>query len=110
MSGLPSAFDRAKLENLAERIYQGQVVFFVGAGYSLDSEALTAYRLMLRLLVRFEAFAAERAQNVKHGQGDHHQARALQYGGRQCSQRADRAIHTLCAKAGAYRQQQTIIF
>lgn len=62
MSGLPSAFDRAKLENLAERIYQGQVVFFVGAGYSLDSEALTAYRLMLRLLVRFEAFAAELAE------------------------------------------------
>lgn len=57
MSGLPSSFDRAKLENLAERIYQGQVVFFVGAGFSLDSEGLTAYRLMLRLLVRFEAFA-----------------------------------------------------
>ncbi|MFV8754869.1 SIR2 family protein [Nannocystaceae bacterium ST9] len=55
MSG--SSFDRVKLENLAERIYQGQVVFFVGAGFSLDSENLTAYRLMLRLLARFDGFS-----------------------------------------------------
>jgi hypothetical protein len=52
-----SSFDCAKLENLAERIYQGQVVFFVGAGFSLDSENLTAYRLMLRLLARFDGFS-----------------------------------------------------
>ena len=52
-----SSFDRAKLENLAERIYQGQVVFFIGAGFSLDSEGLSAFRLMLRLLARFDAFS-----------------------------------------------------
>jgi hypothetical protein len=52
-----SSFDCAKLENLAERIYQGQVVFFIGAGFSLDSENLTAYRLMLRLLARFDGFS-----------------------------------------------------
>ncbi len=52
-----SSFDRVKLENLAERIYQGQVVFFIGAGFSLDSENLSAFRLMLRLLGRFDGFS-----------------------------------------------------
>ena len=43
------------LDNLADRIENGQVVFFIGAGFSIDSEGNTAARLMRRLLVRFEA-------------------------------------------------------
>jgi len=51
-------FNLSKLENLAERIYHGQVVFFVGAGFSLDSEGLTGARLLLRLLARFDALSS----------------------------------------------------
>jgi hypothetical protein len=51
-------FDLSALENLAERIYHGQVVFFVGAGFSLDSEGLTGRRLLLRLLARFDAITS----------------------------------------------------
>ncbi|HLT37006.1 MAG TPA: SIR2 family protein, partial [Enhygromyxa sp.] len=54
----PTCFDLTKLENLAERIYHGQVVFFVGAGFSLDSEGLTGARLLLRLLARFDALTS----------------------------------------------------
>ncbi|PRP94055.1 hypothetical protein ENSA5_41670 [Enhygromyxa salina] len=54
----PTCFDLSKLENLAERIYHGQVVFFVGAGFSLDSEGLTGRRLLLRLLARFDALTS----------------------------------------------------
>jgi hypothetical protein len=54
----PTCFDLSKLENLAERIYHGQVVFFVGAGFSLDSEGLTGARLLLRLLARFDALTS----------------------------------------------------
>jgi hypothetical protein len=54
----PTCFDLSKLENLAERIYHGQVVFFVGAGFSLDSEGLTGARLLLRLLARFDAWTS----------------------------------------------------
>src|SRR5688572_4517324 len=50
-----TCFNLSALENLAERIYHGQVVFFVGAGFSLDSEGLTGRRLLLRLLARFDA-------------------------------------------------------
>lgn len=55
MMARPTCFDLSKLENLAERIYHGQVVFFVGAGFSLDSEGLSGARLLLRLLARFDA-------------------------------------------------------
>ncbi|KIG13896.1 hypothetical protein DB30_07449 [Enhygromyxa salina] len=54
----PTSFDLSKLENLAERIYHGQVVFFVGAGFSLDSEGLSGQRLLLRLLARFDAISS----------------------------------------------------
>jgi hypothetical protein len=54
----PTCFDMSALENLAERIYHGQVVFFVGAGFSLDSEGLTGRRLLLRLLARFDAITS----------------------------------------------------
>lgn len=43
------------LEDLARRTASGQVVFFVGAGFSLDSEGNTSKRLIRRLLARFEA-------------------------------------------------------
>ena len=45
----------AALRELAQRIFQREVVFFVGAGCSIDSEGNTAYRLMMRLVIRFLA-------------------------------------------------------
>lgn len=45
-------------ERLVERVLAGEVVFFVGAGFSLDSENNTAKRLMARLLARFLAIYA----------------------------------------------------
>ena len=44
-----------KLTDLSERILSGKVVFFIGAGFSLDSEGNSAKRLMRRLIVRFDA-------------------------------------------------------
>ncbi|MBC8009494.1 MAG: SIR2 family protein, partial [Burkholderiales bacterium] len=43
------------LEHLAERIHAGEVVFFVGAGFSIDSEGLSAELIIKRLLVRLDA-------------------------------------------------------
>lgn len=47
------------LERLSQDIQRGVVVFFVGAGFSLDSEGNTASRLIQRLLVRFLALAKQ---------------------------------------------------
>jgi hypothetical protein len=44
-----------QLERLATRICAGEVVFFIGAGFSLDSEGNTAQLLVTRLLARLEA-------------------------------------------------------
>lgn len=44
-----------QLNRLADRIAAGKVVFFIGAGFSLDSEGNSGKILILRLLVRFEA-------------------------------------------------------
>jgi hypothetical protein len=44
-----------KLRRLASRICAGEVVFFIGAGFSLDSEGNSAKLLIARLLARFEA-------------------------------------------------------
>jgi hypothetical protein len=44
-----------KLEDLSDRILSGKVVFFIGAGFSLDSEHNSASRLVRRLIVRFAA-------------------------------------------------------
>ena len=44
-----------QLQRLAERIAAGEVVFFIGAGFSLDSEKNATPILMARLLARFEA-------------------------------------------------------
>ena len=49
------AFPTKDLERLAGRVLNGEVVFFVGAGFSLDSEGNTAGRLIAPLLARFEA-------------------------------------------------------
>lgn len=43
------------LHSFADRILGGEAVFFVGAGFSLDSEGLTAARLVQRLLLRLYA-------------------------------------------------------
>lgn len=45
------------IENLVARIVKGEVVFFVGAGFSLDSEGNSANRLMRRLLWRLQAMS-----------------------------------------------------
>jgi hypothetical protein len=50
-----SAMD--SIENLVDRIGKGEVVFFVGAGFSLDSEGNSANRLMRRLLWRLQAMS-----------------------------------------------------
>ncbi len=44
-----------KLDRLATRICAGEVVFFIGAGFSLDSEGNSTQLLIARLLARLEA-------------------------------------------------------
>jgi SIR2-like protein len=44
-----------RLDRLATRIVAGDVVFFVGAGFSLDSEHNDAQILIVRLISRFQA-------------------------------------------------------
>lgn len=46
-----------QIETLAERVLAGQVAFFVGAGFSLDSEQNGTGRLQARLLARFSALS-----------------------------------------------------
>jgi hypothetical protein len=53
-----SRFPQAGLDRLAERVVGGEVVFFVGAGFSIDSEGNTAERLIGRLLARFDAMTS----------------------------------------------------
>ena len=47
--------DADQIENLSQRILAKELVFFVGAGFSIDSEGLSASRLMIRLSLRFKA-------------------------------------------------------
>ncbi|MBP2315330.1 SIR2 family protein [Azospirillum soli] len=42
-----------RLEDLSDRLLAGDVVFFVGAGFSLDSEGNSGWRMVSRLLARF---------------------------------------------------------
>lgn len=49
----------SELERLAERIRKGEVVFFVGAGFSLDSEGMSAWEIVWRLRVRLEALCGK---------------------------------------------------
>lgn len=50
-----NAEKESHLVRLAKHISQGQVVFFIGAGFSVDSEGNTASILIARLVARFEA-------------------------------------------------------
>jgi hypothetical protein len=52
-------FPAFSLWQLSRRVLSGEVVFFVGAGFSRDSEGNTAERLIFRLLVRFEAMTRQ---------------------------------------------------
>jgi hypothetical protein len=45
------------LSRLAQRVSVGEVVFFIGAGFSLDAEMNSAKALIVRLLLRFEALS-----------------------------------------------------
>lgn len=45
----------SELNRLAERIRKGEVVFFVGAGFSIDSEGLSAWEIVWRFRIRLEA-------------------------------------------------------
>jgi hypothetical protein len=45
--------NQGSLERLCKRILAGKVVFFVGAGFSLDSEGNSSWALIGRLIVRF---------------------------------------------------------
>jgi len=47
-----------RIDRLAVRITTGDVVFFIGAGYSVDSEKNTTGVLLARLLARFEAITS----------------------------------------------------
>ncbi len=49
------AFPASGLSRLAKRVLAGEVVFFIGAGFSLDSEGNSAGCLIRRLLARFLA-------------------------------------------------------
>jgi hypothetical protein len=51
----PRAFPLESLDRLADDITRGDVVFFIGAGFSVDSEGNTATRLVYRLLLRLLA-------------------------------------------------------
>ena len=50
-----SAPSPSPLDQLAARIHGGEVVFFVGAGFSIDSEGLSAELIIKRLLLRLVA-------------------------------------------------------
>lgn len=53
----PAAFPADGLRRLAELILRGDVVFFIGAGFSLDSERNSGTRLISRLLIRLQALS-----------------------------------------------------
>src|SRR5882757_2964851 len=44
------------LQRLAQKVLEGDVVFFIGAGFSLDSEGNSGTRQIKRLLIRLTAF------------------------------------------------------
>jgi hypothetical protein len=61
-------FPAPALYRLASCVLGGDVVFFVGSGFSIDSEGNTAVRLMQRLLIRLCAIAGtlgESAETVR---------------------------------------------
>lgn len=52
-------FPADQLERLAELLRAGGVVFFVGSGFSIDSEGTSARRLLGRVLARLVALGHE---------------------------------------------------
>lgn len=46
------------VQRLSRKIVAGEVVFFIGAGFSLESEGNDAWKLVARLLIRFEALTS----------------------------------------------------
>jgi hypothetical protein len=52
---VPAPFPAEALGRLAERVVNGEVVFFIGSGFSIDSEKNTSRRLIVRLLIRLLA-------------------------------------------------------
>ena len=50
-----SDFPHKAMRRLADQLAKGKVAFFIGAGFSLDSEGNSTERLIARLLVRFDA-------------------------------------------------------
>ncbi|TXI75676.1 MAG: hypothetical protein E6Q43_03145 [Dokdonella sp.] len=74
MSGALGIDSLRRTERLAARVLGGSVVFFIGAGFSLDSEGNSAGRLISRLLARLLAIGTCLARD--HG-GEHSQARPL---------------------------------
>jgi len=61
----PHPHNFASLQKLADRIHSGEVVFFIGAGFSLDSEGNTATRLMMRLLIRLQGIVTTLAKAME---------------------------------------------
>ncbi len=62
---MPPPLVHPEINRFARRIYEGEVVFFVGAGFSIDSEDLNAKRLVRRLIMRL--YALEEAIAPHHG-------------------------------------------
>ncbi|MHB1309220.1 MAG: SIR2 family NAD-dependent protein deacylase [Limisphaerales bacterium] len=61
-------FPAPALMRLSRRVLDGDVVFFVGSGFSVDSESNTAGRLVRRLLIRMQAMTdclGEEGQDVR---------------------------------------------
>lgn len=51
----PAPFPAKALGRLADRVVNGGVVFFIGSGFSIDSEGNSSRRLITRLLIRLLA-------------------------------------------------------
>ena len=52
---MSTPFPHESIQRLSERVLSGEAVFFVGAGFSIDSEGNTAQRLIRRLVIRLSA-------------------------------------------------------
>lgn len=69
-----SSFPAKALDRLAALILKGDVVFFVGSGFSIDSEGNSATRLIRRLIWRLLAF---RRAEARHPAEEERHAHAL---------------------------------
>lgn len=58
------------LERLARLILKGDVVFFIGAGFSIDSEGNSARRMMRRLVLQLLAFVEAKVETANELLGD----------------------------------------